>query len=413
MQISKQFSCTVQVSGSVKKPTAILVFAERARRCLGWMKTFVPVAAITVAEDKWHRIPNKNKWENVEAEIRADFEKLAAMDGEGRRVKVKVKVGKRTHFKRVFGSSNIFDVVDASDFKMEEDQSVLAVMKDLLECFIMRRGQHRDVSDTKQGGDGGGAALATIVEEPSREERSSDGHVLVADTEEDVTQDVTLLDTAEGVKNGPRPMSETSEDQDEEASLSSAVMVRASPAAARHARAIRHALWTANLIVSHAAPLVYAYDTVLPLLEGTVPVLASRFTQAEEVTTLVQAACLAPLAATLATFHLAQLTRQECKPGETWCEECRQEVAAGCEHCDLCRECVQDRQYHSVLLNKCVGASNAARYRTLMGRLTALSVGMAALFTLEALMGQPCRLVPLCLLLCCAAVCMYCGDTTQ
>ncbi|MPC80314.1 hypothetical protein E2C01_074891 [Portunus trituberculatus] len=141
MQISKQYSCTVQVSGSVKKPTAIQVFVEQPRRCLRCMKTFVPVVAITMAEDKWQRIPNKNKWENVEAEIRADFKKLAAMDAEGRRVKVKAKVGKRTHFKRMFGRSNIFHIVDNNDFTIEEDQSVLVVMKDLLECFIMKRGQ--------------------------------------------------------------------------------------------------------------------------------------------------------------------------------------------------------------------------------------------------------------------------------
>ena len=99
------------------------------------------------------------------------------------------------------------------------------------------------------------------------------------------------------------------------------------------------------------------YDSVVPLLEETVPVLVRRFTQAEEVIRVVQVVCLAPLAVTLVTFHWAQLTREECKIGGKWCGWCRQEVVAGCEHCDLCRVCVQDRQYHSRLLNKCVGAS--------------------------------------------------------
>ncbi|MPC43171.1 hypothetical protein E2C01_036808 [Portunus trituberculatus] len=203
----------------MKKPTAIVLVAERIPRCLGCMKTFVPLVAITMAEDKWQRILKKNKWENVGAKIGEDIKKLAAMVGEGCRVKVKV-----------------------SDFAMEEEQCVLAVMRDLPECYIVKRGHHRDVSNSKEGGEGDGAAFGTVVEQPLHEEQDSDGYVLASDTEHDITVCLTFHDT-------PR--------LDHQA-----------------------------LVIDCQALPVYVYETVVPLLGETVPVLASRVTQAMGLVTL-------------------------------------------------------------------------------------------------------------------------------
>ena len=65
-------------------------------------------------------------------------------------MKYKVRAGKRSHFSSCSAAAIFFFyIVDDSDFMMEKDQSVLSVMKDLLKCFIMKRGQYQDVLDTK------------------------------------------------------------------------------------------------------------------------------------------------------------------------------------------------------------------------------------------------------------------------
>ena len=95
----------------------------------------------------------------------------------------------------------------------------------------------------------------------------------MVDTEHYVTYGATLHDTMEGVKDVK--------------DFSSVSMGHVSSAAKHHPRTTRHSLWTAKLIVIHVAPLVYVYDTMVPLLEETMTVLACRVTEAEEVMSIV------------------------------------------------------------------------------------------------------------------------------
>ncbi|KAG0722993.1 Palmitoyltransferase erf2 [Chionoecetes opilio] len=173
-------------------------------------------------------------------------------------------------------------------------------------------------------------------------------------------------------------------------------------------------LWCANQAVAVAAPAVGVYGAVVPLLEDTVPFLAGLSSRPEEVTSVVQAACVAFVVVTLGYWYAALVARPSCRrqhrQRDKYCAACEEEVPVDEWHCEVCGECVEGRQHHSVLLNRCVGAANVALYRTLMQLLTTGAAVVLVLFLLEAAMGQPWRLLQVGLLLCCALGSAHCRN---
>ncbi|KAG0715051.1 Palmitoyltransferase erf2 [Chionoecetes opilio] len=246
------------------------------------------------------------------------------------------------------------------------------------------------------------------------EEESSDEE----NVKDDGFFDIPLDDTSDDDGNGlSSPLVETSDSLNQQLQLPIFSMVPETPLPGRqdsHMPSLPALLWFANLAVAVAAPAVCMYGAVVPLLEDTVPFLAGLSSRPDEVTSVVQAACMAFVLVTTGYWYAALVARPSCmrrhRQRDKYCAACEEEVPVDEWHCEVCGECVEGRQHHSVLLNRCVGAANVALYRTLMKLLTTGAAAVLVLFLLEAVMGQPWRLLQVGLLLCCALGSAHCHN---
>ena len=122
-------------------PSSLTISVEQRRSgCFGWFtRRFVKVVTITVPPDRWKMLPGWD-WLNTDAEIMADFGKLCAMDGDCRRIKVKLKHGRKTVDKWIFeDGSTLMDIVRDEDLHQDQQKKIVDI-KDL-SIYLVRKNE--------------------------------------------------------------------------------------------------------------------------------------------------------------------------------------------------------------------------------------------------------------------------------